>query len=238
MEPNDEHQGKRPFNAKTLVFGLLVILLGLTWLLRNTGVISESTWDIIFSWEMLLIALGVIFLFNESGKFWGFLLIAVGGFFLLSDFYDFPTTFRKVFWPALLIIGGIYLIWGARRITRKREIPEGAEPSDFIDEVSIFSGGEKRFSSDSLKGGQMVSIFGGSTIDLTQCKLAEYAEIETTSIFGGFTLVIPAEWNIRLEVTHIFGGVSDKRPKAEVDKSKTLVIKGAAIFGGGEIKSY
>ncbi len=237
MEPNENQPVRRPLNAKTLVFGLIVIALGLIWLLRNTGVVSENAWDYIFSWEMLLIALGVISLFNERGKFWGIILIAIGGFFLLSDFYDFPITFRRVFWPALLILGGIYLIFGTRRYFTKRDISESEKKSDYIDEVSIFGGGDKRFKSDSFRGGQVVSIFGGSNIDLTQCKLAEYAEIEATSIFGGSNLMIPAEWNVRLETTNIFGGFGDKRPQAEIDTSKTLVIRGLSLFGGGELKS-
>lgn len=238
MEPNEERPVQRQFNAKTLVFGLIIIILGLLWLFRNTGVISESTWDVFFSWEMLLIALGIIFLFNENGRFWGLILIVIGGFFLLSELYGLPVTFRRVFWPALVILAGIYLIVGARRLHSRKAIPGGGTSSDFIDDVSIFGGSEKRIRSDAFRGGQVTSIFGGSTIDLTQCQLAEYAEIEVTCVFGGSNFLVPPEWNVRLELTNIFGGYSDKRPNAEIDKTKTLVIRGSAVFGGGEIKSY
>jgi predicted membrane protein len=237
MENNQNTPVRRPFNIQTLIIGLLVIGIGLLWLLRNTGYLQESTWDIIFSWEMLLIAIGLVTLFGEKGKLFGFLLIAVGAFFLLSHHFDLPFTFRRVFWPAILILLGLFLLFGSRRVFRRQPLSSSTDVSNLIDEVSIFGGHEKRFKSDNFMGGQVVSIFGGSKIDLTDCKLAKNAQLEITAIFGGSELFIPDDWNVRLEIVNIFGGYGDKRRKGEIDMEKTLVIKGVAVFGGGEIKS-
>ena len=60
-------------------------------------------------------------------------------------------------------------------------------------------------------------------------------------IFGGTTIMVPKEWNVRVMVTPIFGGFSNKvfrNPIAPVDTTRTLIIKGVTIFGGGEIKYY
>ncbi|MCK7523582.1 MAG: cell wall-active antibiotics response protein [Ignavibacteriales bacterium] len=62
-----------------------------------------------------------------------------------------------------------------------------------------------------------------------------------TAIFGGSTIIVPRDWNVLLNVTPLFGGFSNKirrEPNLVVDQSRTLVIKGVAMFGGGEIKSY
>jgi predicted membrane protein len=238
MERIDQDpQPKNPQkNFHLLAFGIIVIALGFFWLMRNVGLLSESTWHVIFSWEMLLIAIGVISLFNPGGRLFGILLIVVGGFFLLSDFVDLPFTFRKVFWPALLILAGLYLILGHKRMFRSRAESETSE--GFIDEVSIFSSVDKKIQTDSFKGGRMVSIFGGSKIDLTQSKLGENADMEITFIFGGSNLVVPPDWNVQMKVSNIFGGFSDKRPKVESYTSNTLVIRGLALFGGGEISSF
>ena len=40
------------------------------------------------------------------------------------------------------------------------------------------------------------------------------------------------------DIFNIFGGYGDKRVRGQVDFNKTIVVKGVAIFGGGEIKSY
>jgi hypothetical protein len=49
---------------------------------------------------------------------------------------------------------------------------------------------------------------------------------------------MPTDWNVKLEVFNIFGGYGDKRVRGQVDFNKTVIVKGVAIFGGGEIKSY
>jgi hypothetical protein len=44
-----------------------------------------------------------------------------------------------------------------------------------------------------------------------------------------------------MNVTSIFGGFSNKSvkdPNASVDLSRTLIIKGLVVFGGGEMKTY
>ena len=79
-----------------MVIGLLVLALGVLWLLRNVGVINYSAWHFIFSWQMLLIAIGIINLSGDGHKGVGWILIAVGGFFMLNEIFYWPVTFRHV----------------------------------------------------------------------------------------------------------------------------------------------
>ncbi|HPG34413.1 MAG TPA: LiaF-related protein, partial [Lentimicrobium sp.] len=81
--------------------------------------------------------------------------------------------------------------------------------------------------------------FGGTKLDLTQCQLAPGNNyLEMIAIFGGSTLIVPNDWNVKVESFNAFGGFADKRRNLNIDISKTLVIKGATVFGGGELKSY
>ena len=60
-------------------------------------------------------------------------------------------------------------------------------------------------------------------------------------MFGGWTLVVPPNWQVKNEVVAIFGGINDKRViSTDVlkDNSRQLIIKGFVMFGGGDIKSY
>ncbi|MBW6461401.1 MAG: cell wall-active antibiotics response protein [Bacteroidales bacterium] len=239
MENTEKQTVRNGLKRKSLVFGLIVLGLGVAWLMRNFGLIGETTWDVIFSWQMLLIAIGVINISNDSSRVFGWILISIGGFFLLSDIYDWPTSFRSVFWPALLILIGLVLIFGSSKIFRRRHF-SFSQGEDFIEEVSIFSGRERFIDSQAFRGGKVVSIFGGSKLDLTRAQLAEgEIEIENVSIFGGSTLIVPSDWNVKIEVFNIFGGYSDKRIRGgKVDYNKVVTVKGVAIFGGGEIKSF
>lgn len=223
---------------KSLVFGSLVLGLGLILLLRNFGMIGDRVWDVIYSWQMLLVAIGIINIANDSTKGVGYILLAIGGFFMVSEYYDLPTSFRHVFWPALLIMAGLFLIFGSSKICRRRDFTI-SKGEDFIEEVAVFGGGDRVINSQSFRGGKIVSVFGGSKIDLTKAQLAEgRVDIEIVSIFGGSTLLMPTDWNVKLEVFNIFGGYGDKRVRGQVDFNKTVIVKGVAIFGGGEIKSY
>lgn len=110
---------------------------------------------------------------------------------------------------------------------------------DMIADSSVFGGSERIMHSQNFKGGEIVAIFGGSKIDLTQCTLAPgQNRLEVKAVFGGTTLVVPNDWNISFESVNIFGGFADKRRNINIDPRKTLIISGMALFGGGEIKSY
>ena len=64
--------------------------------------------------------------------------------------------------------------------------------------------------------------------------------LDVTCIFGGVEIIVPGDWNIKVEVAAVLGGFEDNRkaPGKPVDPDKTLIIKGVTVFGGGEIKSY
>ena len=111
---------------------------------------------------------------------------------------------------------------------------------DIIDSTNIFSGTKKVVLSKRFKGGDIVSVFGGCEIDLTQADMTTPAELEVTAIFGGATLIVPSNWAIKSEAVTIFGGIGDKRritPSPD-SPTKTLILRGTMIFGGMEIKSY
>ncbi len=239
MENLERQPVRRGMRRKSMVMGLLVLGLGAIWLMYNFGMISPIVWDYIISWQMLLIAIGLINVAADGHRGFGWILIAVGGFFLLNDMFDWPVTFRHVFWPALLIAIGMVLIFGSQWKFRKRYHYTKSEGEEVIEEISIFGGRERIVHADQFRGGEIISVFGGSKLDLTHATLAEGgATIEIVSVFGGSTLLVPNDWNVKLEVFNIFGGYSDKRMRGPVDTNKVLVIKGVAIFGGGELKSF
>jgi hypothetical protein len=79
-------------------------------------------------------------------------------------------------------------------------------------------------------------VFGGSKLDFTEAILTSRETILTSvCIFGGLEIVIPEGMAVRNEAVGIFGGV--EVPGTAVQPgAPLLVIKGAAIFGGIEVK--
>lgn len=247
METIEKHENQfqqyKRSPQKTLLMGLLVVLFGVLFMMHNMGLINRSLWHVIFSWPMLLVAIGLVNL-AERKSGWGLTLIAIGGAFLVSRYYQLPFNLFTFFWPVMIIIIGIALILsntGSGFVARLkgRRVRAQNSDGDMIEDASIFGGAERIIHSPNFKGGEIVAIFGGSKIDLTQSTLAPGENrLEIVAIFGGTTLIVPNDWNISFESVNIFGGFNDKRHNLNVDHNKSLVISGVAIFGGGELKSY
>lgn len=110
---------------------------------------------------------------------------------------------------------------------------------DFIDAVAVFGGIDKMVFSKTFKGGEIVCIFGGGELNLTQADFEKVATLNITAIFGGLKLTVPPNWSVRSELNPVFGGIDDKRSQHTMpDPDKVLVLKGTVIFGGVDIRSY
>ncbi len=241
MCPGRHHTYQNP--NKRLTVGIILILFGLLFLFHTLDLISFEITHTIFSFPFFLSIVGILILINSSKKILGGILSGVGIFFLLPRIFPEINYGPNLVLPVLLISLGIYVIFKhtQRKSDKYKQYIEEKIDKDMIEDVAIFGGGNKVVNSDNFKGGSITAIFGGSEIDLSNCKLAEGMNvIDIVAIFGGTTIIVPKEWNIQLNVTPLFGGFSNKShkiPNLEIDRSKTLVIKGVAIFGGGEIKS-
>ncbi len=235
---------------KKFAMGLFAILAGLVLLAFNFDLLPGDFRHIIFSWQMLLIAIGVVSLAGNENRTPGLILISIGTFFILPELVDFHISFVKLFWPVLLIAIGLSLLFKRRwqgRDYRHRGFTVNSSNNDipleegFIDETNVFSGSKHRVHHQEFKGGRITNIFGGTELDLTQATLAEgQRELEIECVFGGVTIIVPADWKVVLNISSILGGFSDKRSviRENPDSKSVLIIKGTAIFGGGEIKSF
>jgi predicted membrane protein len=233
------HEHHLPNNR--IIIGVVLVLIGLFLVMRNTGIFPHFIDHIIFSWPMLLVTIGlVITLGSAGGKTSGIIVMAVGGFFLIPMI--FRETFNiNMFWPAVfIIIGGVFIFSRRRGIHPMSTATLASD--EYIDYIHVFSGGERQIVSENFRGGKVTAIFGGTEIDLTKAKLAPgVSELEIACVFGGATIIVPDDWNVKIEVVPVLGGFGDSRklhPGRTIDMSKQLIIKGAVVFGGGEIKSY
>jgi predicted membrane protein len=245
MEPNNTQHNTGP-QMKKYMLGVIVIVAGFLLLLSNTGYLPYELKHILFSWQMLLIGIGVVSLFSSESRTPGTILIMIGGAFIIPRIFDISFNVMHLFWPVILIGVGVLIL--TKRMPRRPFQSRGFQANanqnlddGFIHEENIFSGGKQRVMHQVFRGGHINCVFGGSEVDLTQATLAEgVSELEVNTIFGGVTLIVPADWRIQLKMTSIMGGFSDKRSyiKESPDTSRVLIIKGSTIFGGGELKSY
>jgi predicted membrane protein len=247
-----KHHGLK---ISAIVTGLLVIAAGVLLFLFNTGILNPACRPVVFSWQMLLIALGFNGLFSRHSWFGSLILMMVGGFFLLPKL-DIPG---RVFltgnmWTILLVFAGLLILFHAifrrnyfcchskieRKVrNRSNEWSKHKGEAGYLDLNYVFSGTKERLDMEIFRGGDVNCVFGGVELDFYDCRLAEgISTLEVNTVFGGTVLYIPKEWNVEVRRNQVFGGFDDHRPKPdfEIDKSRTLIIQASSVFGGGEIK--
>jgi len=249
METNDAYKSEdrrhdhshHHLTNNRVIIGVILVLAGLFLAIKNTGIFPDSLTHIIFSWPMLLITIGVVMTLGAAEKSAGVIVLAVGGFFLIPLVFRESFHMYNMFWPSIFVIIGIIFI-ATKRKGWNAVSSKGMVGDDFIDYVNVFSGGERQIVSQNFRGGKVSAVFGGIELDLTKARLAPGRnELELACVFGGATIIVPEEWNVIIEVTPILGGFSDSRriaPGRSFDTGSQLVLKGAVVFGGGEVKSY
>ena len=239
------HHHHRDHDSKQnnrVIFGIFLILFGCLLVLKNLDIFPYYLKDIIFSWPALLFGLGALFYIGKQDKTTGIILMGVGGVFLLPVIFDWGFHWRGLFWPVILIIVGIFIIRKRNECMPGKGSSSKGSDSGYIDELNIFGGGEKVINTKNFKGGKITCVFGGTEINLTNADLAEGTNvIDVFTMFGGCVLIVPSDWEVKVEVSAVLGGVSDKRMPTTnyvVEPKKELIVKGFVALGGCEIKSY
>ncbi|MCK5781658.1 MAG: hypothetical protein KAH10_03670 [Flavobacteriales bacterium] len=219
--------------------GIIFIVVGIAFILKILDFLPDGLSDVLFSWQMLLIAIGA---FNFVNKKYtpAIILISIGVLFIIPEIFSIDYTYRRLFWPFVLVIAGVVMIGRRNKGFELAEFNDVNNSSEYIDHASIFGGNKVIYSSKSFRGGRITSIFGGSEVNFQNAEIAgETAIIDVFTMFGGTKLLVPQGWNVQIEVVSIFGGFNDKRFLGSYSNNsgKTLIIKGFAIFGGGDIRN-
>ena len=237
-----ENQGKRCGRGKSgLFWGAFLVLGGVALLLDHMGIISvDRLWRF---WPLLLVCAGIPNVMSRERRLWGILLITAGVMFQLNELGIGHFRWNDM-WPILLIAAGLMLMWGAVEARKNPSSPpSGGDPRTTLNEVAIFGGIERRVTSQDFQGGHINAVFGGVEIDLTDASMqVEEASLEINAIFGGVELRVPETWQVAFRGTPIFGGIADKTLRRgsvqpTVLPTRVLVLTGAVIFGGVEIKN-
>ncbi|MCZ4695132.1 hypothetical protein DWB61_08715 [Ancylomarina euxinus] len=236
----DSPDQKNPKGRNNSIFGILLILFGGALILNNLDFFPRHLEKLIFSWPMLLVTLGALFAFAKNDRTTGFTLMLIGGVFMLPRLFDWHFNLYQFFWPVLLIVLGIIVI-RKRNSCPSSSCGRSEMSTDYINELNIFGGGERIVNSKNFKGGNITCMFGGGEVDLSYAQLAEGTHtIELFAMFGGSVIIVPPDWDVKVDISAVLGGVSDKRvptPNYIVEPKKELIIKGFVALGGCEIKS-
>jgi predicted membrane protein len=242
--------------------GIILVMAGILLLAYKMGAPIPG-W--LFTWPVLLIGIGLLAgvksRFRNPGAF---IMIVIGSVFLVDQTSP-DMHFHNYILPVILIaVGLIYITrprhtWGRaeKRKWRNNDWQSYVNPADlaslsknpntpeddnaeFVEINAILSGVKKMILSKNFKGGEINSFMGGTEINLLKADIQSPIVLEVNNVFGGTKLIVPSNWDVKNEVTAVFGGIDDKRniTTGMPDAAKILTLKGTCVFGGIEVTNY
>jgi hypothetical protein len=116
----EERPIERPVERRprSIFFPLVLIVLGVVFLMRNTGVITGDVWDTLLRlWPLVLVAIGFDSLIQKQGLVGSIFWISLGVVLLMANLGILALNVWTVIlnlWPLLLIAIGFDLIIGRR----------------------------------------------------------------------------------------------------------------------------
>ena len=115
----------------------------------------------------------------------------------------------------------------------------GPDSDAELDEFALMGGGDRVVRSQNFRGGSVTAIMGGFEIDLRGARIAgDSATVDIFTLWGGVEMRVPDDWSVVIQGLPILGAFTNTaRGNPGEAPRKTLIVKGAALMGGVEIKN-
>ncbi len=219
------------------LWGCVLIALGV---ILGVNVLGVAHINIFFPgwWTLFIIVPCFIGLFkkNES-KTADLIGILIGVCLMLGclGVLQFDMIWKLIL-PVVLVICGLSLI--LKDTLKGKVIKEVKKLNRHErDEYwATFASQKLDFAKQEFKGCKLEAVFGGIRCDLRGAEIKEDTVISSSSIFGGVTIFVPDDVNVKIVSTNLFGGVEDKRREPTKDAKYTIYIESTCLFGGLEVR--
>jgi hypothetical protein len=220
---------------------------------RQTSVVSRLFWGV------LLLSVGIVFWLDRMGrveaaeylKWWPVAAMIAGVvelvqrrwmgsivWLLIGTFFLFPRLgwprppiwYLIGAWPLFISVAGVTLI---AHVLRR---PERQQRGGTFSAAAFMGGNNRVVRSEGLAGGEAVAVMAGCEIEFTPLSGSRDIDVDLLVLWGGVEIRVPAGWRVVSYVIPILGGY-DNRAAPATDNSPTLILRGAVIMGGVEVKN-
>jgi hypothetical protein len=244
--------------------GFLLVSVGAGLLARELGLLSPHVRVLDF-WPLFVVMIGISVLVRNGGivsAIFALAFIATGGV-LLAGNLGFLTSSATRFWPLLLVLLGLRALLrggrgpgpergdsdlqpplGADRLSRDdwaSDDPDLDRPTDEhrLSRHYTCAGAQLRVESQAWRGGELGVTAGGVELDLRQARLdPEGAVLVLNVLMGGVEIRVPDTWQVHCDVVPLFGGVDDStRSTQGASAAPRLRIVGKVTLGGVNVQN-
>ena len=221
-----------------ILWGFVLIIIGVIF---GLNALNIADINIFFDgwWTLFIIVPCFIDLFKNESKTGNIIGLIIGVALLLScrGILDIGMIFKLII-PFILVCIGLSIIFKDSLNKKVKDKIKTLNKNKKNDKEYTATFGEQKldFSNEKFEGSELNAIFGGINCDLRNSTIKEDCVINANAIFGGITIRVPDNLNVKVTSNSIFGGVSDERKKRNNDSKVTLYINATCLFGGVEIK--
>lgn len=231
----------------SIIFGCMLLLLGLIYLLSNIEGIPITTegnfWWIVLS--LFLLGVGISS-FKKKFSFTGVGFILLSGYLFYVKVINLSANISfNIIWPIVVVLIALGIIFQvftkrsvAKRIHRRGKEPVFAYKEDAGNIMIDCSFGDEKAecSLPEVRGADIDVSFGNYTLDLSKVEtFSENCVFKTDVSFGSLVLIIPERVNIMKSVTSSFGSCT-VRGNQNMEGGATIILKGDVSFGSIDIK--
>lgn len=222
--------------VSNFLWGLVLIAVGVIF---GLNALEITDINIFFDgwWTLFIIVPSFIGLFKEEDKTGNLigLIIGICLFLGCQDYISFDLIW-KLMMPTILVIIGLSIIFKDTLSSQVKKEIKKLNKNGSKEYAATFGGQTVDFSKEEFEGCSLTAVFGSIKCDLREAIIKEDTVINASSIFGGITIYVPENVNVKINSTPIFGGVSDERKNKTKDNEHTIYLNATSIFGGVEIK--
>ena len=249
MNAPEGGMGAPPRNVRItakLMVGLAFLAFGALWTLDNLGFLDASS--ITHWWPVLVLAFGVAKFMGWgtcrstfAGAMW-----LIAGMWLMLHALGVVRHGIDGLWPLAMILIGVRIVTASsRRPMIGRVRGPGAASAAWNAEgrvkvEAVMAGVERRARAGVFNGGVVNCVMANVELNLRDATLGDTRVVlETNAVLGGIELLVPRTWIVINEATPVMGAIEDhtEPPAAGEERTGTLVLRGAAVMGGIEIRN-
>lgn len=225
---------------QSVVFGILLALLGVVFLLDNFHVFDVGR--VLSFWPVVFLVVGTLKVTQGRGARdtiigGGLLLLGIG---LTLDHMGIISVRWRDLWPVVLIGVGMMVVfnsqWGERFGRGPQSTNSGLADNGQLSLTTLMSGSQIKIDAQNFQGGEMTVLMAGVELDLRNASMPADATLHIFVAMGGVEIKVPLDWTVVCKGTPIMGGIEDKTVPTP-NPAKRLTITGTVIMGGIEIRN-
>ena len=222
-------------NWQKWFWGLIFIATGVI----ITGNILEL-WSIkLFDgwWTLFVILPSLGSIIGGGFRLWNTAVLCIGLLLLaaMQNFLDINVLWKLIL-PIVLLTVGLHILFSDKWAKKRQAAVFRVSEKSDNNYMGIFAGQNVQYPNEKFTGAALTAIFGGVELNLKSAIISEDVAVVCTSIFGGVTIIVPANVKVMVNSTPIFGGVSNDAPVFVEEGLPVIHVRSLCVFGGVEIK--